>query len=89
MIVLNTSDTTTRISQMQHGTIDEIIAKIQLGTRIIKIALACPACQGPANQEIQEFKNRNSSHQGGGRSSLPAMNDKKNCITNDITLEYT
>jgi hypothetical protein len=67
---------------MTGATLDEMIAKVGLGTRIAKIALACPTCQGPANKEIQEFKNQNSSHQGGGRSSFAPMNDIKDGLPN-------
>jgi hypothetical protein len=73
---------------MNEKAIESMIAKVQLSAKIAQIALACPTCQGPVNKEIQEFKNRNVSHQGGGRSSFAAMNDKRDCITNDITPEY-
>jgi hypothetical protein len=82
-IVLNTSNTT---AQTGRKPLDEIIAKVQLGTKIAQIALACPTCQGPVNKEIQEFKN---CHQEGGRPSLPAMNDSQENLSNEInTLEY-
>jgi hypothetical protein len=71
----------------ETGSITNMIAKIELSAKIAQIALACPSCNGPVNKEIQEFKSKNY-HQGGGRSSLPAMNDKKDCIANDITFEY-
>jgi hypothetical protein len=74
---------------MKGATLDEMIAKVGLGTRIAKIALTCTTCQGPVNKEIQEFKN-NARHQDGGRSSFAAMNDEsKEYLSNEnSTLEY-
>jgi hypothetical protein len=56
-IVLSTSNTTTPTGRNQRRPLDEIIAKVQLGTKIAQIALACPTCEGPVKKEIREFKN--------------------------------
>jgi hypothetical protein len=62
-----------------------IIAKVELWTKIAQIALKCPICCGSVNKEIEDFK---ISHQGGGRSSLPAMNDKDGLVNEINSHEY-
>jgi hypothetical protein len=56
----------------KNGSMEEMIAKVELSAEIARIALACPTCRGPVNKKIQNFKD---SHQGGGHSSLQATND--------------
>jgi hypothetical protein len=73
---------------MNEKAIESMIAKVQLSAKIAQIALACPSCQGPVNKEIQVFKNRNVSHQGGGRSSFAAMNETDGLDNDYSTLEY-
>jgi hypothetical protein len=70
---------------MNEEAIDAITAKVQLGTKIAQIALACPTCSGPVNKEIQNFKNN---HQEGGHSLFPATNESSGVINECSTLEY-
>ena len=66
-----------------------MISKVELSAEIARIALDCPSCSGPALEAIQRYrgKNKQNNNNNGigpvrGRSSLPAMNESKDGLTN-------
>jgi hypothetical protein len=84
-----------------NSPIKDMIAKADLSTKIAQIALACPSCEIPVRNAIQEYQdnlnqqNNNNSetcHQDGGRSSVQTMNNIKDGLPNEskkiISHEY-
>jgi bacterioferritin-associated ferredoxin len=68
--------------------IEGMNSKIELSAEIARIALDCPSCKKHVREVIQRYRdqtiqnNNVISHQGGGRSSLQAMNESKDGLTN-------
>ena len=77
-IIDNSHGKTTNLKQGQS--IDQIITKVELSAEIARIALSCPTCKGTVRELIQnENVNVNPVR---GRSSLQAMNESKDDLTN-------